>query len=99
MLILLREKIKAHVGSDTLVERNARMLQLPTATKRNISSLLNWVEGTRSICRKEVRFLHERDLCTAESSTDHGLVTIESFVERIFIRLYERFQKVRIRCD
>jgi hypothetical protein len=99
MLVPLLEKIKGHTGSDALLERNIRILQLPTATKRNISSLLNWVEGTRSICRKEVRFLHERDLCTAENSSDNGLAVIESLVERVFVRFCEHFQKVSICCN
>lgn len=70
------------------------MLQLPTATKRNRVSLVNWVEGRGNICRKETEFLYESDLCVSLGSNDLGLTAIETFVERVLVLLCGYVKKV-----
>ncbi|KAL8696654.1 MAG: hypothetical protein Q9224_002684, partial [Gallowayella concinna] len=76
-----------------LVERNARMLQLPAASTRNRLSLINWVEGTGSICRQEANFLFEEDLCGPQGSVGSELRVVESLVERACVRIYQYLQK------
>ncbi|KAI1386849.1 uncharacterized protein F4822DRAFT_431717 [Hypoxylon trugodes] len=78
---------------DALLERNARVLQLPTASERNISSLRNWVTGTGNIYRSETKFLYEPDLCAVGYRENYGMVWLESLVEIIIIRLLRCFQK------
>ena len=72
-------------------------MQLPVASQRSISSLLNWVNGTGCISRKETRFLHRPDLCAVGGSDNHGLMWMESTVEWIFIQFYKYLKRVRAR--
>lgn len=78
------------------MKRNTEILQLPQAPKQSVASLLNWVNSTGSIVRKETAFLHGRDLCAVGGQKDHGIVWIESLIERIFIYLYPSFIQVRL---
>ena len=58
---------------DELVKRNTEILQLPQASQQSIASLLNWVNSTGSVVRKEMTFLHDRDLCAVGDRKDHGI--------------------------
>lgn len=73
---------------DELMKRNTEILQLPQAPQQSVASLLNWVNSTGSIVRKETAFLHDRDLCAVGGRKDHGIAWIESLLERIFIYFY-----------
>lgn len=92
---LLSELDSALADYDALVERNARILQLPAATTRDRSSLINWVEGTGSICRQEASFLFEKDLCAPRGPDGSDLRIVESLVERMCVRVCHYLQKVR----
>ena len=97
MVVEIPENLQNNQDSwqaDALVERNTRMLQLPAASTRNRSSLVNWVEGTGSICRQEASFLFEKDLCAPQGSVDSGLTVVESLVERVCVQFYQYIQKV-----
>lgn len=85
-----------NTGLDELIKRNTEILQLPQAPKQSVASLLNWVNSTGSIVRKETAFLHSRDLCAVGGQKDHGIAWIESLIERIFIYLYLSFIQVRL---
>lgn len=78
----------------SLLERNVRVLQLPVASDRNVSSLWNWVTGTGNIYRRETRFLYEPDLCAVGCHDNYGMVWLESLVETIAIKLLRCFKKV-----
>lgn len=73
---------------DELMKRNTEILQLPQASQQSVASLLNWVNSTGSIVRKETTFLQDRDLCAVGDRKDHGIAWIESLIERTFIYLY-----------
>ena len=79
---------------DALLERNARVLQLPAAIERNRTSLSNWVEFTGSICEKETSFLNQQDLCAITKSEDDGVTTIEQVMERLVVWILNCFGKV-----
>lgn len=81
---------------DELLERNVRILQLPAASTGNVTSLLNWVQGTGSIARSDTTFLHKQDLCAVGGSGNHGLVLIESVVTQMLATLYKCLWKVVI---
>jgi len=65
------------------------MLQLPYASHRSVASLLNWINGTGSIVRKEAAFLQSRDLCAIGADELQGIAWMESLVERIFIYFHQ----------
>lgn len=85
-----------NTGTDELMKRNAEILQLPQASQRSVASLLNWVNGTGSIVRRETAFLYSGDLCAVGGCKDHGIAWIESLVERIFIYFHQSFIQVRL---
>lgn len=85
-----------NTGLDELMKRNTEILQLPQAPQQSVASLLNWVNSTGSIVRKETAFLHGRDLCAVGGRQDHGIAWIESLIERIFIYFYRSFIQVRL---
>lgn len=78
------------------MKRNAEILQLPQASQRSVTSLLNWVDGTGSIVRRETAFLYSGDLCAVGGYKDHGIAWIESLVERIFIYIHLSFIQARL---
>lgn len=78
------------------MKRNTEILQLPQAPQQSVDSLLNWVNSTGSIVRKETAFLHSRDLCAVGGRQDHGIAWIESLIERIFIYFYQSLIQVRL---
>ena len=80
--------------SDALVKRTTEAMRLPAASDRNISSLLNWVNGTGSISRSETSFLQRSDLCALGASNNQGLAGTKSAVEWVFIQVYSRLLKV-----
>ena len=81
---------------DDLIRRNSQILALPSASKRDLSSLRNWVETTGSIARDETAFLEEKDVLTTGSSGNDAFAVIEPKVEGIFIGIYELLSKVNI---
>ena len=85
-----------NTGLDELMKRNTEILQLPQAPQQSVDSLLNWVNSTGSIVRKETAFLHGRDLCAVGGRQDHGIAWIESLIERIFIYFYQSLIQVRL---
>ena len=77
-----------------MIERNQRILSLPSASNRDISSLRNWVEYTGSIARGETEFLDQNDILTTNPSGNDALATIAPRVEDIVIAIYQFFSKV-----
>jgi hypothetical protein len=84
----------ADFESDTQLERNAKILHLPSPSQRQRANLSNWIEFTGSICRHETSFLEEPDLCTIVKPEDNGLSAIEKFVERFFVWSLSCFRRV-----
>ncbi|MCJ1334640.1 hypothetical protein MMC10_011352, partial [Thelotrema lepadinum] len=92
---VLKKLDRALADYDELVKRNVEMLQLPHPPKRSVDSLLNWVNATGSITRKETAFLHSRDLCAVGGREQNGIMWMESLVERIFIYFHQSFIQER----
>lgn len=66
--------------TDSYLERTSRILQYKPAQEREISSLLNWVEGNACIDREETAYLdHTSDLISLSATNDTGW--IEDWVE------------------
>ena len=78
-------------------KRNTEILRLPQAPQQSVASLLNWVNSTGSIVRKETAFLHGRDLCAVGGGQYYGTAWMKSLIERIFIFFYQSFIKLRLR--
>ena len=83
---------------DDLIKRNFQILALPSATKRDLASLRNWVEATGSIARDETTFLQEKDILTTSNSGNDAFAVIEPKVEGTFIGIHELLSRVNILC-
>ena len=82
-----------NIGIDGLLKRNAEILQLPCAPERSVASLLNWVNATGSITRRETDFLHSRDLCAVGGGRLDSVMWMESLIESSFIHFYQSFMR------
>lgn len=79
-----------------MLERDTQIHKLPSAAKKNISSLRNWVEGNKCISQKEISFLKADDLLTTANPADDALAIVESRVEGLFVRFHQTFKKVSL---
>jgi hypothetical protein len=91
----MEQKLRVDSPPDALLERNARVAQLPAPMRRHTTSLSNWLSNTGGICRKETAFLQEEDLCTVAGHADDGLSRIETLVELVLVFFLSRLGIVR----
>ena len=81
---------------DEQLERNYRILALPKASKRNIKSVRNWVEGNGCIVREETAFLDKPlDLVSTSKVNDDAILRLESQVEALAVGFCQYFGLVR----
>ncbi|KAK4222723.1 hypothetical protein QBC38DRAFT_489203 [Podospora fimiseda] len=70
---------------DAFAERTYRILGLPAAHKRDITSIRNWVEGTASVSKVETNYLsHQDELACLAPSGDSALHQLECWIEDKF---------------
>ncbi|TVY84244.1 hypothetical protein LSUE1_G001354 [Lachnellula suecica] len=79
-------KLKTSLAEyDTMMEQSHRVMALPDPSKRDISSLKNWVEGTSCLSRLESLYLEDHeDLLNLTGTVDNAVTRIESLVEDSF---------------
>jgi len=80
---------------DGLLKECQEALQYPHATKRDISSLKNWLDGTGCIALRETTYLDQDDLFHLVPHPDEAIVKIESIIEDCFIKISSIFGWVR----
>ena len=82
--------------TDSLVERNHRMLGFENAKYRHISSLQSWLEGNGCIARAETAYLQQgEDLVTLTSTSDNALDQLEAWIEHAMIWISKNSRIVR----
>jgi hypothetical protein len=74
------------------------MLSYNSASQRDVTSLLNWLEGTGCISEEETSYLDRTsDLVSLASSSDLAMKQLEDWVEDRLIQHYRGFREVRDR--
>ncbi|KAK1828787.1 hypothetical protein QBC39DRAFT_358313 [Podospora conica] len=67
---------------DEFLQRSNKVLSLGGAHKRDITSLVRWLEGNGCIAREEARYLqNDQDLLSLAHEPDDALTKLESWVE------------------
>ncbi|RHZ62535.1 uncharacterized protein CDV56_102179 [Aspergillus thermomutatus] len=81
---------------DEFAERTYRLLNIKTASARDVESLQNWLDGTGCLARKESAYLeHNHDLASLASAGDTATLRIETWVEDRLIRFWPGYHKDR----
>ncbi|KAI1311118.1 hypothetical protein F5Y03DRAFT_321598 [Xylaria venustula] len=79
---------------DVFVGRCRHMLSYNSASSRDVTSLLNWLEGTGCLSEEETSYLDRRsDLVSLASSSDLALEQLEDWVEDRLIQHYQGFRE------
>ncbi|KAF1828591.1 hypothetical protein BDW02DRAFT_593168 [Decorospora gaudefroyi] len=80
---------------DDYVERICRILKLTSPSRRDITSLSNWLNGTAALARDETRYLqNSTDLASLDPGDDSLISTVHGLVEDALIRFFKRFRKL-----
>jgi hypothetical protein len=80
---------------DSLLERCCHVLSLPKPFERDIRNLRRWTQGTRSVSRRELRYLEiEDDLMNLTGSPDTAITFSESLMEDCICWLDESLGRV-----
>jgi hypothetical protein len=90
--IILCERI-SNVVTDSLIERNHRILNFQNPSSRDVSSLRNWVEGNACLARAEFAYLSRKDLFSM-AEQDTAIARTEAFVEDFMIQCFGSIFKV-----
>ncbi|KAF2675630.1 hypothetical protein K458DRAFT_411097 [Lentithecium fluviatile CBS 122367] len=90
--LILSQIDKALADYDNMITRNRLILGFETARPQAITSLRNWVAGTRCIARAEVAYLqHPRDLLSIAPTDETVITWLEAIVEKSLICLRRLF--------
>ena len=81
---------------DALIQRNRQISSIETAQPRDITSLLNWVNGNACLARDETAYLgHCKDLLyVAPPPNDSAIGGIETWVEDKLTSIQRHYYKV-----
>jgi hypothetical protein len=78
-----------------MMDHASKSLSYPTAAKRNVQSLDNWMQANSSIARNEVAYIQEKDdLANLSKFTDNAITRVESLVEDCAMYLEIGLRKV-----
>ena len=94
--VMAGHKRGADNDTDALIERNHRILSLADASRRDVASLQNWVDGNGCIARQETAYLaRAEDLLSVASAGDGATTWLEVLVEGCRILLHGYIGQVR----
>lgn len=80
---------------DNLLERTARISRFAAPRQRDVTSLLNWLDGTAALAREETEYLHHsRDLMCLAQINDGFIGILDGLIEDTLIRFYKDFRDV-----
>ncbi|KAK5633092.1 hypothetical protein RRF57_008806 [Xylaria bambusicola] len=81
--------------TDRFMERASRALSLRRPPRRNVTSLINWLNGTAALARDETAYLiNTNDLVSLSSSGDGLVTSMEGLAEDSLIRFHKGFRSV-----
>ena len=82
-------------GTDSLVQRNQRMLDYRPAPDRAVLNLVEWTRNNACVARDETAYLDRvGDLITVATPSDDALERVEEALEDAFVRFLKSHRKV-----
>ncbi|KAI1429092.1 hypothetical protein F5Y12DRAFT_710645 [Xylaria sp. FL1777] len=90
---VLAELDTALTDYDNFLLRNQQILNFPSASRRDVQSLLNWVNNNACLSWEETEYLTRcNDLLSVTPVDAHASSPIESCIEGILVRFFERLR-------
>lgn len=71
---------------DRMLDQTERILKRPTARRRDLKNIRNWIQNTGQIAREESGYLWSNDLITVGASdTDTTCLVSNGLIENVII--------------